>query len=91
MTEHEAGDELLEALVTTGLLQQLTSLDLSRTEVSDHGARFILENASAFERLESLNLAENDLSAATCAALERQFELVVDVEEQGARHEASDQ
>ncbi len=90
ITEHEAGDALLDALVTTGLVQQLTSLDLSRTEVSDRGATFILENASSFEHLESLDLSENDLSSSACSALEKRFELVVDVEEQGARYDTSD-
>lgn len=87
ITGLETGDRLLESILASGLLAQLSSLDLSNTAISDQGVRRILENAEAFERLESFNLSENEISPANERALEKRFELVVDVEEQFARHD----
>jgi uncharacterized protein (TIGR02996 family) len=88
LTNHGAGDELVDALVQSGVLKHLTSLDLSRARMSDEGGNAILNNAEMFEHLESINLVENSLPSATCRALEKRFDLAVDVEEQGERYDS---
>lgn len=87
VTEHDAGDQLVDALFRSGLVHELTTLDLSRTRLTDAGARTLLTHAADLAHLESMNLSENELSAATSRALETTFDLVVDVEEQGTRHD----
>ena len=91
VTDHQAGDELLVLLLATGLVTQLTSLDLSRSAVSDAGGRSILGNASSFEHLSSVNLSENDLSPAMTRTLEQRFELMIDTEDQGARYDSPEE
>lgn len=90
VTEHRAGDDLVAALLATGLAKQLATLDLSRATVSDIGGRNILANAAAFEHLASFDLSQNDLSPAIASRLEERFGLAVDTSEQGTRYDAED-
>jgi hypothetical protein len=85
LSQHDAGDGVVEALLRSNVLPRLTSLDLSASGISDVGARAILERADAFAHLDSLDLRENDLSAGAANALERTLGLAVDVGEQGER------
>jgi uncharacterized protein (TIGR02996 family) len=90
VTEHRAGDDLVAALLATGLAKQLATLDLSRATVSDIGGRNILANAAAFEHLASFDLSQNDLSPAVASRIEERFGLAVDTSEQGTRYDAED-
>ncbi len=87
VADHHLGNEVVAALVEGAVpcLAGLTSLDLSRTGMTDQGALGLVSAARAFAHLESIDLRQNDISAAACKQLERAFGIAVDVEEQGER------
>lgn len=85
LADHFVGDDVVDAIATWKHLPALKSLDLSRTALTDDGARKLLEWRPSFEHLESIDLRENELGSTACKALENAFELAVDVDAQGER------
>ncbi len=83
LTEHSVGDDLVRALLDWKHLPRCTSLDLSSTDMTNAGAKLILENEARFSHLENLSLGGNALTTKTCKALEKAFDIAVDVESQG--------
>jgi len=84
-TGHFSGDALVELLGTTDLLASpaLTSLDLSRTGITDVGAQTILNALQRWKRLTKLDLRENFMTAAFVDTLKKELgEDRVDVSEQ---------
>lgn len=63
-------DALLPHLATAPFLKQLTHLDLSLGEMTDVGAKVIVDNAAAFKHLTGLDVHRNYLTATACAALQ---------------------
>jgi len=88
LADHHRGDELVPLLVEKHrpLLAKLTSLDLSRTGLTDEGAKVLLDSAAAFEHMDSIDLRENELSSAPAKRLEKALDMV-DLEDQGMRDE----
>jgi uncharacterized protein (TIGR02996 family) len=90
LSDHAIGDDVVSALLASKVLAGLTSLDLSRTAMTDEGAKRMLARPEAFEHLESIDLRTNELSAKTCRALEKALSSV-DTEEQGERDDPEEQ
>jgi hypothetical protein len=66
----ELADRLCARLPTAAVLPQLASLDLSRSTLSDAGARTIAAYASAFRHLERLDISHDYVSTEGIALLE---------------------
>ena len=62
--------EVVEKLVGSAILKQLTRLDLSMGTMTGPGARAIVDNKDQFAHLEMLVLSENCIPAAEVAALQ---------------------
>lgn len=67
----EFADDLALAVARSPILPRLTHLDLSHGTLGDAGAQAILDHASAFRHLATLDLRSSYLSPAACAALSR--------------------
>jgi uncharacterized protein (TIGR02996 family) len=77
----EYTDALVGLLVSSKLLPQLTSLDLSMGTLGEVGAQLILDNAKAFAHLTELNVSESFVPVTMFEAL-RKVCAKVDVTEQ---------
>ena len=69
LTNAMFADDLCAALPGARILKQLRELDLSGGLMTDHGARTLAANRSAFAHLERLDVSDNYLSKAAIKAL----------------------
>jgi hypothetical protein len=85
------GDDLAERLAASPLRERLTSLDLSRTGLTDRAAQnLFLSKAIAFTRLRTLDLSGNRLGRETCNKLGLAFGNAVALDGQNTYEDVDD-